>query len=196
MVSEKVSRTKASILAAAKELFEERDFNSIGIREIAKRAGCSHTAIYLYFKNKSSILAEVAREPLENLYQELEAIETDKLPASDKLIQGAHTFVKFGFEHANSFSVLFLEDGERVDLEDFTNPVSELRMKSFNLLKSTVVSLLPTDMSNEETLNIVRGVYLFLVGMVHNYAGNGNSYDDRLHQIVTDYLTFSLLGKG
>ena len=67
MVSEQLTRDR--ILEAASSLFAEKSFQEVGIREIAKRAGCSHTTIYLYFKNKDEILFEVASAPLEKLYQ-------------------------------------------------------------------------------------------------------------------------------
>ena len=54
MVSEQLTRDR--ILEAASSLFAEKSFREVGIREIAKRAGCSHTTIYLYFKNKDEIL--------------------------------------------------------------------------------------------------------------------------------------------
>ena len=50
MGSEQLTRDR--ILEAASSLFAEKSFQEVGIREIAKRAGCSHTTIYLYFKNK------------------------------------------------------------------------------------------------------------------------------------------------
>ncbi|WP_398600633.1 TetR/AcrR family transcriptional regulator [Streptococcus tangpeifui] len=195
MVSEKINQTKESILAAAQSLFQEKDYQNVGIREIAKRAGCSHTAIYLYFKNKSEILYEVAHKPLEKLYHTLLALEEQDLTPSVKLLKGSHIFIQFGFDHYNSFSPLFLDDGERVDQEQFTYPISELRMKSFQLLKETVMSLLSPDLTQEQAINIVRGVYLFLQGMVTNYADGQTRYDERLRTIVTDYLTYTIIQK-
>lgn len=167
----------------------------MGVREIAKRAGCSHTAIYLYFKNKSEILYEVAHKPLEKLYHTLLALEEQDLTPSVKLLKGSHIFIQFGFDNYNSFSPLFLDDGERVDQEQFTYPVSELRMKSFQLLKETVTSLLSPDLTQEQALNVVRGIYLFLQGMVTKYADGQTSYDERLRTIVTDYLTYTIIQK-
>ncbi|MGT2929169.1 TetR/AcrR family transcriptional regulator [Streptococcus dentasini] len=195
MVSEKISQTKETILAAAQSLFQEKNYQTVGVREIAKRAGCSHTAIYLYFKNKSEILYEVAHKPLEKLYHTLLALEEQDLTPSVKLLEGSHIFIQFGFDNYNSFSLLFLDDGERVDQEQFTYPISELRMKSFQLLKETVTSLLSPDLTQEEAINVVRGVYLFLQGMVTNYADGQTSYDERLRTIVTDYLTYTIIQK-
>ncbi len=68
---------KAAVRAAAASLFTEKGYHSVTMREIAKEAGCSHTAIYLYFKDKEDLLptncdsasigtgAEVARENVE-----------------------------------------------------------------------------------------------------------------------------------
>lgn len=133
----------------------------MGVREIAKRAGCSHTAIYLYFKNKSEILYEVAHKPLEKLYHTLLALEENGLAPEKKLLEGSHIFIQFGFNHYSSFSLLFLDNGERVDQEQFTYPISELRMKSFQLLEKTITSLISRELTQEQALNVVRSVYLF-----------------------------------
>ena len=46
----------AEILAAALDLFTERGFSATRLEDIASRAGLSKAAIYLYFKDKISLL--------------------------------------------------------------------------------------------------------------------------------------------
>lgn len=52
--------TKRSILAAAGLLFASRGYDSVTMREIAKEAGCSHTTIYIYFKDKEALLQQLS----------------------------------------------------------------------------------------------------------------------------------------
>lgn len=193
MVSEQLTRDR--ILEAASSLFAEKSFQEVGIREIAKRAGCSHTTIYLYFKNKDEILFEVASIPLEKLYQTSLEIYQSNESVEDRLLGVCHHFIRFGFQYASSNQLLFIVEGEEVDLPEFTKPINQLRMKSFNILKSLIQAVLPQSISEEKLFNIVRGTYLFLQGMVINYASGDCGYNERLQTIVTDYLTFTLLNR-
>lgn len=196
MESEKVkmaNNTRQRIIEAAKLLFQEKPYSSIGVREIAKQAGCSHTAIYLYFKNKDEILYEVTKAPLEELYQTLKEIVTEAQAPQEKLLQMAHAYLDFGFTHQNTNRLLFLVDGERVELEEFDNPVNSLRIKCFRLLEENLNSLLPESLTDLQKLNVARGLYLFMQGMIANYAIDGESYNDRLKAIVTDYLNYSII---
>ena len=78
--------TRQRIIEAAKVLFQKKSYSSVGVREIAKQAGCSHTAIYLYFKNKDEILYEVTQASLEELYKTLKKIMEDGQASQDKLL--------------------------------------------------------------------------------------------------------------
>jgi AcrR family transcriptional regulator len=49
----------AEILAAALDLFAERGFAATRLEDVASRAGLSKAAIYLYFKDKTSLLMAV-----------------------------------------------------------------------------------------------------------------------------------------
>lgn len=58
--SSKGARTRARLLAAAKEIFEENGFLDARISDIAERAGLSHGSFYHYFDSKEQIFREVA----------------------------------------------------------------------------------------------------------------------------------------
>jgi AcrR family transcriptional regulator len=53
--------TRASILAAARSLLEQRPGASPSMGEIAKRAGVSRQAVYLHFADRATLLLEVTR---------------------------------------------------------------------------------------------------------------------------------------
>ena len=114
MVSEQLTRDR--ILEAASSLFAEKSFQEVGIREIAKRAGCSHTTIYLYFKNKDEILFEVASAPLEKLYQTSLEIYQSSESIENRLLEVCHHFIRFGFQYASSNQLLFIVEGEEVEI--------------------------------------------------------------------------------
>lgn len=58
--STKGERTRAKLLAAAKQIFEENGFLNARISDIAQRADLSHGSFYHYFESKEQIFREVA----------------------------------------------------------------------------------------------------------------------------------------
>jgi AcrR family transcriptional regulator len=47
------------ILSAARDLFAEKDFRSVTVREIARRAGVSPGTLYLYYKTLDELFLDV-----------------------------------------------------------------------------------------------------------------------------------------
>lgn len=43
-------QAKDRILIAARELFSKKGYEQVTVREIAKKANCSHTSIYVFLK--------------------------------------------------------------------------------------------------------------------------------------------------
>jgi AcrR family transcriptional regulator len=58
--STKGARTRARLLEAAKQVFEDDGFLNARISDIAERAGLSHGSFYHYFESKEQIFHEVA----------------------------------------------------------------------------------------------------------------------------------------
>ena len=52
----------AEILAAALDLFAEKGFSATRMEDVARRAGLSKAAIYLYFKDKMALLTALVNE--------------------------------------------------------------------------------------------------------------------------------------
>ena len=58
--SRKGVKTRARLVQAAKEIFEENGFLDARISDIAERAGLSHGSFYHYFESKEQVFREVA----------------------------------------------------------------------------------------------------------------------------------------
>jgi AcrR family transcriptional regulator len=63
----RAEETKKAILSVAGKLFAEQGFHAVTMREIAKKAGCSHTTIYIYFTDKETLLYQLSMPPLKEL---------------------------------------------------------------------------------------------------------------------------------
>jgi AcrR family transcriptional regulator len=60
--AETARATRATILAAARELFEASGFHAVGLEEVAARAGIARVTVYQAFGNKLGLLDAVAVE--------------------------------------------------------------------------------------------------------------------------------------
>jgi AcrR family transcriptional regulator len=60
----KAERTRASLIAAALELFEERGFDNATAAEIASRAGVSEMTFFRHFASKDAVLIADPYDPL------------------------------------------------------------------------------------------------------------------------------------
>jgi AcrR family transcriptional regulator len=75
--SRKGIETRARLLGAAKEVFEQDGFLDARISDIAERAGLSHGSFYHYFDSKEEVFREVAAEVEERLREPLYSVVLD-----------------------------------------------------------------------------------------------------------------------
>jgi AcrR family transcriptional regulator len=75
--SRKGIETRARLVSAAKEIFEEDGFLDARISDIAERAGLSHGSFYHYFESKEEVFREVAAEVDERLSAPLNSVIFD-----------------------------------------------------------------------------------------------------------------------
>lgn len=94
-----VSDAKRShILAAAREVFEQRGLDGASVREIAKQAGYTPGAIYSYFAAKEEIYGALLAESLERLNAAVsQRIEGTQSPAqkAERAALGFYEFYAF-----------------------------------------------------------------------------------------------------
>jgi AcrR family transcriptional regulator len=72
--SRKGLQTRARLLDAAKEIFEENGFLEARISDIAERAGLSHGAFYHYFESKEQVFREIAEALDDRLSEPMESV--------------------------------------------------------------------------------------------------------------------------
>jgi AcrR family transcriptional regulator len=67
-VTDRGRRTRAALLRAGRELFEERGFADVRIDSVAERAGVSHGTFYTWFDSKESLLRAIVAEVVDDLF--------------------------------------------------------------------------------------------------------------------------------
>lgn len=136
--------TKQAIANAAAELFAERDYNSVTMREIARRAGCSHTAIYIYFKDKAALLHHLALEPMQQFKERLQYIAAhESTPPVARLKWMSREFIRFCLLNRAQYQLFLLAEPARVDDENAALEIQRLRNEWFEILKRAVAACVP-----------------------------------------------------
>ena len=70
----------AEILAAALEVFAERGFQAARLEEVAKRAGVSKGALYLYFETKADLFRAVVTDAISPNIERVKAMASAEVP--------------------------------------------------------------------------------------------------------------------
>jgi AcrR family transcriptional regulator len=98
---------RALIDTALAMVIEEGAWN-FTLREVARRAGVSHTAPYNHFEDKSALLAEVAALGFQSLRRTMEAAARGQPRSARQAVAGiAAAYVRFGVEHPAHYRLMF-----------------------------------------------------------------------------------------
>jgi AcrR family transcriptional regulator len=96
------------LIRAAAELASERGLAEFSLREVARRAGVSHTAPYHHFADREALLAAMASQGFEELDMALaraqDEVAPDPLPRLEAL---GVAYVRFALERPQMFRAMF-----------------------------------------------------------------------------------------
>ena len=103
---------RSELLRTSRELLDESGPSALSMREVARRAGCTHQAPYHYFANREAILAALVCEGFDELADRL-AVAHDGLGSADLhavLVASGNAYVEFALRHPGVFRVMFRPD--------------------------------------------------------------------------------------
>lgn len=162
--------TKKAIISAAGKLFESKGYDAVSMREIAKQANCSHTTIYLYFKDKESLLHQLSMPSLTLLKQNMQQIvqSNSKMP-EEKLKEISNQFIHFCFNNKNLYSIFINVKSTRVDEQKPDLEINQLRLEIFNIMKNILGECLSLP-NNEQLLAYSRIFFYNLYGILGTYS--------------------------
>ena len=103
---------RSELLRTSRQLLDESGPGALSVREVARRAGCTHQAPYHYFANREAILAALVHEGFDELADRLasayEGLESTDLRAI--LTASGNAYVEFALRHPGVFRVMFRPD--------------------------------------------------------------------------------------
>lgn len=163
-------RTKASILAAARDEFCELGFNGARVDAIAARAKANKRLLYHYFGNKEALYLAVLHDAYQEIRQgerELSLSRYDPVEAMDRL-------VRFTFRHflANPWFPRLLA------VENLQNARFLKKMKDIPTLHSPLVAELQDILKRGSATGVFRSdvdpmqLYISIAGLGYFYVSN------------------------
>jgi AcrR family transcriptional regulator len=126
---------RAGILQASLALMNEGGLGALSMREVARRAGVSHQAPYHYFQDREAILAELAGEGFDQLYDYLvSAIGLARDKAGKNRAMG-EAYIRFALNHPEVFKLMFR--CEMCDLANYPDAKAKAD-RCFNVVVQTL----------------------------------------------------------
>jgi AcrR family transcriptional regulator len=190
MISKKEKKseeTKKKIVKAAGKLFSLNGYQQVTMRQIAKEAGCSHTAIYIYFKDKESLLHQLSMPALNDLKLEFHRImKTDQSPEL-KLKEESKAFIQFCFEHQSMYPIFLGADGQRVDEKDPKSELNKTRIELFHIFRTTIQECF-INIENEETILAFSRIFFYtLHGIAATYSASNETAEELLERLHSTF---------
>ncbi|MCZ7400797.1 MAG: TetR/AcrR family transcriptional regulator [Candidatus Methanoperedens sp.] len=189
------SEMRTLILKTAMNLFLEKGFENITIRNIAEKIEYSPATIYLYFKNKDEILFTLRREGFEKLYEH----QKTSLKLDDPLMRlhkHGEAYIQFALENPEYYDLMFMMRGPVKEMQE-TNDC-DIGLASYELLKTNVKECM--DAGHFPVMNIDI-VAFSLWSYVHGIAsliirGRGIMFpEEGIKSMVEEALNFMLVSK-
>ncbi len=88
-----------AILDTAMEMMLEEDGWNFTLREVARRAGVSHSAPYKHFPDKMSLLGELALIGFDRAYERIRAAMEEPATFRAKFLRVAKVYLQFAHDH-------------------------------------------------------------------------------------------------
>ncbi len=161
--------TKEMILQKARIQFVEKSFQQVSMRSIAKELGCSHGAIYYYFKNKAELFYKIVEDDFSQLNKRLEETINESVDDSTKLFNVLIRFIEFGLNHQSQYEIMFLVRNTEVD-----GLSQAAANESYQHFAQTIQSLLNKTVKISE----IWSAFLSLQGFVSQYRGYVNNFEE------------------
>lgn len=189
--------TKNAILDSARKLFARRGYDAVTMREIAKEAGCSHTTIYIYYKNKEALLHQLSMPPLQTLMQQTEKIMNQNLSPEEKLNGVSLEFIRFCLTNRNIYTLFFNVEAVRVDEKEPELEINKMRIALFGKLMGAIRQCLHLEADDERLLMNSRIYFYMLHGMITTYILSEETVEQLMGRLAVTFAeAFEVLLAG
>lgn len=98
---------RAKILAAARDLFADRGYEAVTMREIARKIGYTATALYYHFPDKDSLLRDLCETDFLALSDHFRSLADIRDPIA-RIRRLGRVYVDFGLKYPQHYRFMFM----------------------------------------------------------------------------------------
>jgi AcrR family transcriptional regulator len=161
--------SREMIMDAARDLFAEKGFQHVSMRQIAKELGYSHGAIYYHFQNKAELFFALVESHFHMLNNALGEIMKKDLENQEKLKEIFIGYMEFGLTYQSHYEIMFLIKDEEV-----RNFINQEPNHTYEKFAQSVYSLCGKNISVQD----VWSIFLSLHGFVTQYCRHVVSFEE------------------
>lgn len=177
--------TRESIMDAAHELFNEKGYQNVSMRQIAKELNYSHGAIYYHFKNKAELFYALVKADFRLLDEKLDEVlnrgDIDNKEKTKKILEG---YIEFGLKNQCQYELMFLTKDEEV----ISYLIHEPNM-SYEKFAQAIYTL----SDRKVNVNLIWSVFLSLHGFVTHYCKTKMTFEE-IEPLMKSHVLFLLRG--
>ncbi|CAG9620248.1 TetR/AcrR family transcriptional regulator [Sutcliffiella rhizosphaerae] len=178
--------TQEMVLKAARDLFHQKGYQQVSMRQIASVLGYSHGAIYYHFKNKADLFYAMIEKDFQLLNDLIRKVSDQNLSDEKKLTELFLTFIKFGLTHKSQYEMMFMMTDKEVKSYVLEGP---------NETYQVFASFLMQWSSRELNIQEIWSVFLSLHGFVSHYCRREETYD-QVETLANEHVNFILKALG
>ncbi len=179
--------TRNAILSGARKLFAAKGFDAVTMRDIAREAGCSHTTIYIYFKDKEALLHQLSMAPLRQLEQRLLDLSSrEALSPEDLLKQASREMIGFCLQNRSMYMIFFGAKSARVDEREPKLAINRLRNELFAFLQRALQACIPVR-QDSDALMCARIYFFTLQGIIGTYSSSEESVEGLMERLTPTF---------
>lgn len=192
---------RSTILRSARKEFFDKGFRAVTVDSIAKRAELSKGAIYLYFKSKEEIYAQILLRDIDKFHARVDALLDPSKSASDNLRQFAEVYAAFFISDRELFRI-FMNFMIQHNPVNFTPNINDHIVKSTNQTVVIIEQILQMGMERGEfpgchNVRVCRNsLWGLLNGLIslHLFTGREETREERVRTHIRGGLEIFIGG--
>jgi AcrR family transcriptional regulator len=170
------------ILQAAERVIVRKGYGAMTMDDVAREAQLSKATLYHYFRGKGELLLEILGHFFEEIDQEVQKINRQRLSAAEKLKKGIFYYLRYTKEKENISRMLMLDRSFMQKMNIFASPegkltseadrrfITKVRAKRKDILDGVSGTLKEGIASGEFRQIDIAGAVTFLESLLQGYS--------------------------
>lgn len=158
---------KEKILQSASELFTEKGYDALSVRNIAKRANLSTIGIYSHFKGKQGILNALCQRACEELTDSI--LRASGNTASDKVLDACENILRYAEVSTAHYQLIF---GATPTFFTMSEDTITAKAKLVEAMAGLCKALPKHQASDDKAMTIATQVMALTHGFIHFHQSN------------------------